>query len=49
MGLSDLCKALSQKAVGSKLTDYNLDIVALQKVRWIKGGSQPPDTYMLFY
>jgi len=33
------------KTVASKLAKYNLDLVALQQVRWDTEGSQPADSY----
>jgi hypothetical protein len=33
----------SMKIIASKLTKCNLDPVALQEVRWDKGGSWPAD------
>jgi len=29
------------------LTEYNLDLVTVQEVRWVEGGSQPTDDYTL--
>jgi hypothetical protein len=31
--------------VASKLAKYNLDLVAVQEVRWDKGGSEPAGDY----
>jgi hypothetical protein len=28
---------------------FNLDLVAVQKVRWVEGGSQPADYHIFFY
>jgi len=27
----------------------NLDLVAVQEVRWVEGGNQPADDYTFFY
>jgi len=35
----------SLKTVASKLTKYNLDLVAVKEVRWDNGGSEPVDNY----
>jgi hypothetical protein len=37
------------KTVASDLAKCNLDLVALQEVRWVKVGSQPADDYKFFY
>jgi hypothetical protein len=37
------------KTTASKLAKYKLDLVAVQEVRWYKGGSQPVDNYTFFY
>jgi len=37
------------KTVASEMAKYNLDLVAVQEVRWVEGGSQPADEYALFY
>jgi len=44
-----LCRAVSLKTIASKLAKYNLDLVAVQEVRWLEGSSQPPDDYTFFY
>jgi hypothetical protein len=33
------------KTVASKLVKYKLDLVAVQGVKWVEGGSQPADDY----
>jgi hypothetical protein len=40
----------SLKTVTSELAKimYNLDLVAVQEVRWVEGGSQPAEYYTLF-
>jgi len=43
------CAAGLKKQVARKLQKYNLDLVAVQEVRWNNGGSQPADDYALFY
>jgi len=40
---------LQLKTAASKLPNYNLDLVAVQEVRWVEGGSQPADDYTFFY
>jgi exonuclease III len=38
----------SVKAVARQLARYNLDLVAVQEVRWAEGGSQPADDQTFF-
>jgi exonuclease III len=38
-----LYRAGSMKTVASKLAKYNLDLAAVQEVRWDEGGRQPAD------
>jgi hypothetical protein len=40
-----LYRAGSLKTVASELAKFNLDLVAVQEVRWENGGSQPADDY----
>jgi len=42
-------RAGSLKTVTSELGKYNLVLVAVQDVRWDRGGSQPADEYTFFY
>jgi exonuclease III len=44
-----LYRAESLRTVTTELAKYNLDLVAVQEVRWVKGGSQPADDYTFFY
>jgi exonuclease III len=44
-----LYRACSMETVASKLETCNLDLVAVQEVRGVKGGSQPADDYTSFY
>jgi hypothetical protein len=37
------------KIAASKLAKNKLDLVAVQDVRWVEGGSQPPDDYIFYY
>jgi exonuclease III len=37
------------KTIARELAKYNLDVVAVQEVRWNKGGSQTPNNYKIFY
>jgi hypothetical protein len=39
----------SLETVVSELVKYNLDLVAVQDVRWDKGGSQPANYSTFFY
>jgi len=39
------CRVGSLKTVGSELAKYNFGVVAVQEVRWDKGGSQPAEVY----
>jgi hypothetical protein len=43
------CRAGSLKTVVSELTNCNLDLVAVQEVRWDKGSSQSADNSTFFY
>jgi exonuclease III len=36
------------KTVASEMAKHNLDLVAVQNVRWLEGGSQPADDYTVF-
>jgi len=48
-----LCRSLyrtgSLKTVASELAVYNLDLVAVQEVRWAEGSSQQADNYAFFH
>jgi hypothetical protein len=45
-GTWSLSRAGSLETVASKLAKYNFDLVAVQEVRWVEGGSKPAnDTY----
>jgi len=37
------------KPVASELTKYNLDLVSVQEVRCVEGGTQPADNYVFLY
>jgi len=39
----------SMEAAASKLMKYNIDLVAVQEVRWVDSGSQLPDNYTFFH
>jgi hypothetical protein len=41
-----LYKAGSLKIPASELVKYNMDLVAVQKVRWVEGGSQPASSLL---
>jgi hypothetical protein len=41
--MKSLYRAGSLKIVASELATYKLDLVAVQQVRWKKGGSEPND------
>jgi len=47
-GLLGDCGAGSLEAVASGLVKCNLDVVAVQEVRWDNGGSQPADDNAFF-
>jgi hypothetical protein len=36
----------SLKTVASKVAKYNLDLMAVQGVKWDSGGSEPADDYI---
>jgi hypothetical protein len=38
----------SLKTVASEMAKYNLDLAAVQDVRWVEGGNHPTDDYTLF-
>jgi hypothetical protein len=38
----------SLRAVGEEISEYKLDLVGVQKVRWDKGGTQPSGEYTFF-
>jgi exonuclease III len=40
-----LYKAGSLQTAASELAKYNLNLVTIQEVRWVEGGSQPTDDY----
>jgi hypothetical protein len=42
-------RAGSLKTVASELAEYKLELVAVQDIRWGKGGSRLADEYTLFY
>jgi len=44
-----LHRAGSLKTVPCELARYNLDLVAVQEVRWNKAGGQPAVNYTFFY
>jgi hypothetical protein len=35
--------------VASEVSNYNLDLVGVQEVRWDKGGTKPVGEYTFFY
>jgi len=37
---------VSLKTVASKVAKYNLDLMAVQGVKWDSGGSEPADDYI---
>jgi hypothetical protein len=41
--------ASSLKTVASEFAKYNLDLLAVQQVRWDKGGSQPAGNFIFIY
>jgi len=47
--VSRLYRTGSLKALSSELQKYKAVLVAVQNVRWNKGGSQPADDYTFFY
>jgi exonuclease III len=42
-------RAGSLKTVGSELTNYNVDLVAVQEVRWENDGIEPADDHTFFF
>jgi hypothetical protein len=49
LNIRSLYRTDSPKTESSKLAKYNLDLVAVQKVSWVEGGSQPADDITFFY
>jgi len=45
----NLYRTGSLKTASCELAKYNLDLVAVQEVRWNEGGSQTADNYTVFY
>jgi hypothetical protein len=41
-------RAGSLRAVVEKISKYNLDLVAVQEVRWDGGGTEPAGEYTFF-
>jgi hypothetical protein len=39
----------SLKTAVSELVKYNLDLVAVQQIKWVEGGGQPADDCTFFY
>jgi len=39
----------SLKTVACKLVKYQVDLMAVQELRWDSSGSEPADDYMFFY
>jgi hypothetical protein len=37
------------RAVAEEISNYNLDSVGVQKVRWNGGGTEPAGEYTFFY
>jgi hypothetical protein len=48
MDMRALCRVGSRKPVASKVGKYNFNLVTVQEVRGIKGGSQQADGYTFF-
>jgi hypothetical protein len=46
--LRSLCRAGSLRTVVSELAKCDLNLVAIRKFRWAKGGSQPADELYIF-
>jgi exonuclease III len=42
-------RAGSLRAVAEEISKYKLDLVAVQEVRWNRGGSEPAGEYTFFY
>jgi len=39
----------SLKTVATELAKYNSDLEAVKEFRWVEGGGQPEDDYIVFY
>jgi exonuclease III len=44
-----LYRAGSLETVASELAKHNLNLVAVQEVRWVEDGSQPAEDYTFFH
>jgi exonuclease III len=44
-----LCGAGSLKTVESELAKYNFDLVGVQEVTWVRGGSESAEDYTLLF
>jgi hypothetical protein len=40
-----LYRAGSLRTVAEEITEYKLDLVGVQEVRWDRGGTEPADRY----
>jgi exonuclease III len=47
--VGSLCRTGSLKTVASELPKCKLDLVTVQEVRWVEGGSQPEGDYTYFF
>jgi hypothetical protein len=45
----NLYRARSLMTVSRELSEYNLDLVGVQEVRWEGGGTKPAGEYAFFY
>jgi hypothetical protein len=43
MNARNLCRVDSLETAASELENFNLELVAVKEVRWVKSGSQPAD------
>jgi hypothetical protein len=42
-------KVGSLRAVAEEISKYKLDLVGVQEVRWVGGGTEPASEYTFFY
>jgi hypothetical protein len=45
----DVYKAGSLMTVANEISKYKLDLMAVQEVRWDRGGTEPAGEYTFFY
>jgi hypothetical protein len=49
LNVRSMYRAGSLRTVAEEVSKYNLDLVAVQEVRWDRGGTEPAGQYTFFY